>query len=161
SEIPALILAVFIVPLYDTLRVFAIRVLNGNSPFNPDRLHVHHQLLDMGFSHRITCMIIFGVNLSIIGMAFLMSGVNVNLIFAAVLGAAVILFPTMNIKRKLLAMMGIQVPSAREIAVIKRRFGLKEKTVGKETKVAASRMTNGNVADHSEKELEKEELSAV
>ena len=161
NEIPALILAVFIVPLYDTLRVFGLRVLNGNSPFNPDRLHVHHQLLDMGFSHRAACIIIYSVNLIIISMAMLMSGLNVNIIFAAVLGAAIVLFPTDSFKRRIFEYVGIQVPSAREIAVLKERLGLKEKTIGKESEIITSGISNGNSTQHSKHELEKEELSAV
>ena len=37
-------IAVLIVPLVDTLRVFAIRMIKGRSPFSPDRNHVHHLL---------------------------------------------------------------------------------------------------------------------
>lgn len=53
--------AILIVPLLDTLRVFAIRILNGKSPFTPDRNHVHHLLLDRGLSHAavtVTCVVI-------------------------------------------------------------------------------------------------------
>ena len=38
-------------PLADTIRVFAIRISMGLSPFNADRRHMHHVLLDKGFSH--------------------------------------------------------------------------------------------------------------
>lgn len=38
-------------PVADTLRVFAIRLSLGLSPFNADRRHMHHVLLDKGFSH--------------------------------------------------------------------------------------------------------------
>ena len=37
--------SILIVPLLDTLRVFAIRIFKGCSPFTPDRNHVHHLLL--------------------------------------------------------------------------------------------------------------------
>lgn len=47
----ALGIAVILVPLVDTVRVFAIRILKGRSPFFPDRNHVHHLLLDHGFNH--------------------------------------------------------------------------------------------------------------
>ena len=51
---PAVGVAILIVPLYDTLRVFAIRIFNRRSPFSPDRNHVHHLLLDRGMSHTAT-----------------------------------------------------------------------------------------------------------
>ncbi len=38
-------------PVADTIRVFAFRISMGLSPFNADRRHMHHVLLDKGFSH--------------------------------------------------------------------------------------------------------------
>ena len=38
-------------PIADTLRVFVIRISMGVSPFKADRRHMHHVLLDKGFSH--------------------------------------------------------------------------------------------------------------
>ena len=38
-------------PVADTIRVFAIRISMGLSPFNADRRHMHHVLLDKGFNH--------------------------------------------------------------------------------------------------------------
>jgi UDP-N-acetylmuramyl pentapeptide phosphotransferase/UDP-N-acetylglucosamine-1-phosphate transferase len=48
-----IIVAVLILgyPIADTLRVFTIRMATGLSPFNADRRHMHHVLLDKGFSH--------------------------------------------------------------------------------------------------------------
>ena len=48
-----MIVAVLILgyPVADTIRVFAIRISLGLSPFNADRRHLHHVLLDKGFSH--------------------------------------------------------------------------------------------------------------
>lgn len=57
---PALGFGILIMPLLDTLRVFAIRILNGRSPFFPDRNHLHHILLDRGLSHKVITMIIGG-----------------------------------------------------------------------------------------------------
>ena len=54
---PALGFGILIMPLLDTLRVFSIRILNGKSPFFPDRNHLHHILLDRGLSHKVITMI--------------------------------------------------------------------------------------------------------
>lgn len=43
--------AVLFIPLFDTVRIIVIRILNGKSPFEADRNHLHHILLDKGFSH--------------------------------------------------------------------------------------------------------------
>jgi UDP-GlcNAc:undecaprenyl-phosphate/decaprenyl-phosphate GlcNAc-1-phosphate transferase len=46
---PALPLLLLGLPILDTLWVFTLRVAAGRSPFSPDRKHIHHQLLDLGF----------------------------------------------------------------------------------------------------------------
>ena len=43
---------VLFIPVFDTLRVIIIRKMKGESPFSPDRNHVHHVLLDLGLSHK-------------------------------------------------------------------------------------------------------------
>lgn len=45
-------------PMYDTLRVFIIRMLEGRSPMSPDTRHTHHYLLRFGFSHSKATMVI-------------------------------------------------------------------------------------------------------
>ena len=63
--------AILIVPLLDTLRVFAIRIFNGRSPFTPDRNHVHHLLLGWGLGHAgvtTTCVLI---NVCFVVMAYM------------------------------------------------------------------------------------------
>lgn len=158
NEVPVLILALLIVPLYDTLRVFCIRCFQKQSPFTSDQLHVHHQLLNMGFSHGKTCLIIYSVNLSIIGMTILLSGSDVNFLFFAVLGGAIGMFSTFGIKRKILASMRIRMPSARNITTQKERLGLNEKEVGRDSKIGAF---NGINRDGVEKEKEEEEELVV
>ncbi len=56
---PAVGFGIILLPLMDTLRVFAIRIFKGRSPFTPDRNHIHHLLLDRGFNHHgvtFTCV---------------------------------------------------------------------------------------------------------
>jgi hypothetical protein len=57
--------------LFDTLRVFIIRIANGTSPFKGDRRHLHHLLLDMGFNHWQSSLILYGANLFFIGLVLL------------------------------------------------------------------------------------------
>jgi UDP-N-acetylmuramyl pentapeptide phosphotransferase/UDP-N-acetylglucosamine-1-phosphate transferase len=63
--------AILIVPLLDTLRVFSIRILNGRSPFTPDRNHVHHLLLDRGLSHSAVTFTCVSINIGFIFFAYL------------------------------------------------------------------------------------------
>jgi UDP-GlcNAc:undecaprenyl-phosphate/decaprenyl-phosphate GlcNAc-1-phosphate transferase len=62
--------AILIVPLLDTLRVFSIRIINGRSPFTPDRNHVHHLLLDRGLSHAAVTMACVAINVGFILLAW-------------------------------------------------------------------------------------------
>jgi UDP-GlcNAc:undecaprenyl-phosphate/decaprenyl-phosphate GlcNAc-1-phosphate transferase len=63
---PLFLACLFIIPFLDTIRVMLIRMLNKRSPFSADRNHVHHVLLDLGFSHKRTCIILAAINVSII-----------------------------------------------------------------------------------------------
>jgi len=64
---PVIGCAILSVPLFDTLRVFTIRIfLHRRSPFSPDRNHIHHLLLDCGFSHPMTTLCLAAYNLGVI-----------------------------------------------------------------------------------------------
>ena len=53
ENIPFVVVAILIIPFFDTARVFTLRVLNKKSPFSPDRSHIHHVIIDkFGISHR-------------------------------------------------------------------------------------------------------------
>jgi UDP-N-acetylmuramyl pentapeptide phosphotransferase/UDP-N-acetylglucosamine-1-phosphate transferase len=67
---PSVALGVLFVPLFDTLRVSIIRILKGKSPFAPDKNHVHHRLLAMGFSQISTVLILAFINVLVILFAF-------------------------------------------------------------------------------------------
>ncbi|MGL5787280.1 MAG: MraY family glycosyltransferase [Bacteroidales bacterium] len=66
---PVLILAILFVPIFDLIRVFAYRIHQGRSPFLPDRNHVHHLFLDIGFSHKRTMV-------SLVAFALIFAGFN-------------------------------------------------------------------------------------
>jgi UDP-GlcNAc:undecaprenyl-phosphate GlcNAc-1-phosphate transferase len=78
---PAFAVSLFILPLFDTLRVFSIRILQGKSPFKADRLHIHHRMLEVGFSHLQSTIILLSVNLAFIVVCYLLQDLgNVILI---------------------------------------------------------------------------------
>ena len=63
ENIPLVALAILVVPLFDTTRVFAIRLLNKKSPFSADRNHLHHILINMGLTHLKAAIILTASNL--------------------------------------------------------------------------------------------------
>ena len=77
NSVPVVAFGILIVPLFDTLRVFTLRVLAGKSPLHPDQNHIHHRLLALGLSHlQSTCILVIS-NILIIGLVYLMQP-NVN-----------------------------------------------------------------------------------
>ncbi len=67
---PWLMMFVFGVPLMDLVAVSMQRLLSGGSPFKPDRQHVHHKLLSLGFSHRQVVLILYGLHILLVLMAY-------------------------------------------------------------------------------------------
>jgi UDP-N-acetylmuramyl pentapeptide phosphotransferase/UDP-N-acetylglucosamine-1-phosphate transferase len=59
---PGIALAILVVPLYDTLRVFILRAIKRTSPFKADKNHLHHWLIKNGQSHKQVTLILSLVN---------------------------------------------------------------------------------------------------
>ena len=63
ENLPLIVMAILIVPFFDTARVFTIRIMNKKKPFAPDRNHIHHLLIDLlKLSHRRASFLIGAVN---------------------------------------------------------------------------------------------------
>ncbi len=71
---PAVAIGILIIPLFDTMRVFTTRILRGQSPLHADRRHIHHLLIDYGFSHMAATGILVSVNVAFILLAFSLQG---------------------------------------------------------------------------------------
>ncbi|MCK8490947.1 MULTISPECIES: MraY family glycosyltransferase [Spirosoma] len=61
---PIIAIVILIVPIFDTLRVFLVRILARRSPFSADRNHMHHILLDNGLSHAQATAVLCGASLA-------------------------------------------------------------------------------------------------
>jgi UDP-GlcNAc:undecaprenyl-phosphate GlcNAc-1-phosphate transferase len=67
---PALPLLLLGLPILDTLWVVTLRLAKGRSPFRPDRQHIHHQLLDLGFRQYEAVSLIYLLHGSLICAGF-------------------------------------------------------------------------------------------
>ena len=86
-----LTLAILSIPVFDTLRVMSARILRGTSPFHPDRTHLHHIFIELGFSHVGTTMSILTLN-SLVVVAWFLSyklGASVDVQFYVVLALSI------------------------------------------------------------------------
>lgn len=92
---PAVAIALLILPIFDTIRVFSVRIANGRSPFSPDKNHLHHLLLYLGFKHKVASYILISTNALFILSAYLLGGYNVNVIIALLSLAALGLIGTL------------------------------------------------------------------
>jgi len=91
KAVPAVAFGILILPLFDTLRVFIVRILRGKSPLHPDRSHIHHLLLDSGLSHMQATAVLVGVNLLfILFVVYFQDLGNLSLLIILVLLATVL-----------------------------------------------------------------------
>ena len=71
-----------IYPLTDTLRVYVLRAKSGNSPFLPDRRHLHHKLIDKGYNHVKASILISLLSISVLvvgfGVSFFISEIDLS-----------------------------------------------------------------------------------
>jgi UDP-GlcNAc:undecaprenyl-phosphate GlcNAc-1-phosphate transferase len=68
--------SILAIPLYDTLRVFFLRILKKKSPFTADTNHIHHRLLNHKLSHTSVVFILLFVNMLLIIFNILMPKFN-------------------------------------------------------------------------------------
>lgn len=111
ENVPLIAISILIVPLFDTARVFTIRVASKRSPFSADRNHTHHILIDyFKLSHRKASFIIGGFNLIFVYLFILLGSASYNFWLATILAVTVIIlgyifftfdYSFANLKRKI------------------------------------------------------------
>ncbi|SEL19574.1 UDP-N-acetylmuramyl pentapeptide phosphotransferase/UDP-N-acetylglucosamine-1-phosphate transferase [Maribacter orientalis] len=92
---PILALAIVSYPLFDTLRVFSVRMYQGKSPFDADRNHIHHRWLSKGLPHRAASFVIVLTSILVIVFAVMLKSFNMNvqLVVCVALGVGCYLSP--------------------------------------------------------------------
>ncbi len=87
---PVFVFGVVLIPVFDTLRVFAQRLWNGHSPFYADRTHIHHLLTNGGFSHAFATRVICILHASILMQVYWMKNIRMELTLLFVLALMLI-----------------------------------------------------------------------
>lgn len=87
---PALTMAVLVGPVFDTLRMFTLRIASGKSPFEADRNHMHHRVLRLGLNHLQTTICLSVINLLSISMVFIFSNLSNSLLIVIILLISVV-----------------------------------------------------------------------
>jgi UDP-GlcNAc:undecaprenyl-phosphate GlcNAc-1-phosphate transferase len=107
--LPLLIpIAVLAVPFVDLVLAIVRRVARGESPFAPDKQHLHHRLLELGHSHRRAVLLLYfwtavlalgGVALSVYRAAWVVFA----MVAAALVGIVVSIVPRLRAGSRRLA----------------------------------------------------------
>ncbi len=64
----SMLMAIYAVPIYDTIRVMVNRIRHHRSPFLPDKTHLHHALVDLHYPHVMVMMIEMALVIIILAM---------------------------------------------------------------------------------------------
>lgn len=99
------VLAILFLPVYDTLRVIILRLMEGKSPFEADRNHLHHVLLDNKLTHKQASLVLGGINILIIGLFIFLSKIfesgSLSLIMLLLFVVVAVIFEILKKNRKL------------------------------------------------------------
>ncbi len=74
-------------PIFDTCFAILRRVAKGQSPMSPDRLHIHHRLIDMGFNQKQAVAVLY--------------------VISAILSLSAVVLTTMGVVRAMLFLMAL------------------------------------------------------
>lgn len=78
-----------IIPLVDTSRIIILRLVKRQSPFKPDKSHIHHAIMRLGKSHSQVTIILASVHICYIAMAFFLRDLSERYVLLAVIGLSV------------------------------------------------------------------------
>ncbi|GAB3721881.1 glycosyltransferase family 4 protein [Spirosoma lituiforme] len=118
---PIIAIVILIVPIFDTLRVFLVRILAGRSPFSADRNHMHHILLDNGLSHVAATAVLCGISLLNTVMFLLLHRNISNTLSLIILGCLFALYMLVSFILKMRVMVLSTHPRRRK-AVLRREL---------------------------------------
>ena len=68
--------AVILLPMFDTTRVFILRIIKGQSPFLPDKQHLHHAVIRKVSTHAKACRLIVSIYCLTAGIVLFVSWKN-------------------------------------------------------------------------------------
>lgn len=97
---PAVSFGIIMVPVFDTLRVFITRIFRNVSPFSPDKTHIHHYLLELGFSHFQATLVLFITGMLFVAVSWFLRGQTVAwlLIWLLLMGAVLWAVPILIVE---------------------------------------------------------------
>lgn len=99
-QAPVFVLSIVTIPVFDTIRVFALRIWKGGSPFSPDKNHIHHLLTNNGWSHGFAAKLICAVHALLLIVGYFLKNVPQIvgvLILLAIMFLTILVFQRMKL----------------------------------------------------------------
>ena len=84
-HVPVFVFGIVLIPVFDAIRVFALRIWKGESPFTPGKNHIHHLLTNAGFSHGSAAKLIYILHGFILAEVFWLRQLRQEIILALLL----------------------------------------------------------------------------
>ncbi|MCX6194262.1 MAG: MraY family glycosyltransferase [Cytophagales bacterium] len=75
-QVVNIILGLISFPLFEVFRLFFSRLISGASPFVGDRNHLHHVLVDSGYSHKQTVFFLVFLIFSLVAVSCIVTTIN-------------------------------------------------------------------------------------
>lgn len=97
---PVVAMSFIVLPLVDMVKVFVIRLYKKRSPFHPDKNHIHHVLLNLGFNHTQATLILSVFTLLFIGLALFTQNWKNQTIILVIIAFASVLLPSFILKHR-------------------------------------------------------------
>ncbi len=89
---PAISIGIMIVPVFDTLRVFILRMWRRKHPFSPDKTHTHHNLINLGASHHKATLSLMFLNGIFIAISFALNSLGATILLTLIMALALLAF---------------------------------------------------------------------
>ena len=86
-----IVVALLFLPIFDTIRVFTLRICNKQHPFKGDSNHLHHRLIKFGFTHSQIAATFVVTTLALAGCSILLHNFNPAIQVLILLGIVLLL----------------------------------------------------------------------
>ncbi|HSU28314.1 MAG TPA: MraY family glycosyltransferase [Chitinophagaceae bacterium] len=111
---PVFVLGIVLIPVFDTMRVFAVRIWSGHSPFMADKNHIHHLLTRTGVSHNFTAKLLCFFHATILVEVFWLRGMQQEFILLIqIFSMIIMMFVLKNLKFIFRKIKSIEIPVQR------------------------------------------------
>jgi len=89
--------AAMVLPAFDTIRVFVLRIAKNKSPFEADRNHIHHRLLSVGLNHIQSTLILVITTIASVAIALSFQSIGHNQLISTILIFVIMFNSTLNV----------------------------------------------------------------